>query len=147
VLDHYGTVAAAVSNLREEPFYVAPTMTPDGKEGALHLAISDTTGDSAIFEHIGGKLVIHHGRQYQVMTNSPIYDQQLALEEARIMLPNEQTKEQLNHVNYWTFADWLGWHRPYVGPLAGVSLATDIGDRFLRHRHRRRTGHRSGKPA
>jgi choloylglycine hydrolase len=79
VLDNYGTVAEAVSNLRQEPFYVVPTMTPDGKEGALHLAISDSTGDSAIFEYIGGKLVIHHGRQYQVMTNSPIYDQQLAL--------------------------------------------------------------------
>ena len=79
VLDNYGTVADAVSNLREEPFYVVPMMTPDGKPGALHLAVSDATGDSAIFEYVGGKLVIHHGRQYQVMTNSPIYDQQLAL--------------------------------------------------------------------
>ena len=28
---------------------------------------------------VDGKLVIHHGRQYQVMTNSPVFDQQLAL--------------------------------------------------------------------
>jgi penicillin V acylase-like amidase (Ntn superfamily) len=79
VLDNYGTVAEAVAGLRKEPFYVVPTMTPDGKPGALHLAISDSTGDSAIFEYVGGKLVIHHGRQYQVMTNSPVYDEQLAL--------------------------------------------------------------------
>ena len=46
----------------------------------MHLAISDPSGDSAIFEYIDGKLVIHHGRQYQVMTNSPVYDQQLALD-------------------------------------------------------------------
>ena len=79
VLDNYASVAEAVASLRKEPFYVVPTMTPDGEKGALHLAISDATGDSAIFEYIGGKLVIHHGRQYQVMTNSPTYDQQLAL--------------------------------------------------------------------
>ena len=36
-------------------------------------------GDSAIFEYVGGKLVIHHGKQYTVMTNSPIYSEQLAL--------------------------------------------------------------------
>jgi choloylglycine hydrolase len=30
-------------------------------------------------EYIAGKQVIHHGRQYQVMTNSPTFDQQLAL--------------------------------------------------------------------
>jgi penicillin V acylase-like amidase (Ntn superfamily) len=41
--------------------------------------LSDATGDSAIFEYLGGKLVIHHGRQYIVMTNSPSYDEQLAL--------------------------------------------------------------------
>ena len=45
----------------------------------MHLSISDASGDSAIFEYIDGKLVIHHGKQYQVMTNSPTYDQQLSL--------------------------------------------------------------------
>ena len=79
MLDNYATVAEAVAALRQEPFYVVPVTSPDGKPGTVHLAISDPTGDSAIFEYVGGKLVIHHGRQYQVMTNSPIYDQQLAL--------------------------------------------------------------------
>lgn len=79
VLDNYATVAEAVEALRKEPFYVIPVMTPDGKPGTVHLAISDATGDSAIFEYVGGKLMIHHGRQFQVMTNSPVYEQQLAL--------------------------------------------------------------------
>jgi penicillin V acylase-like amidase (Ntn superfamily) len=79
VLDNYATVAEAVEDLRKEPFYVVPMMTPDGKPGTMHLAISDATGDSAIFEYVDGKLMIHHGREFQVMTNSPIYDQQLAL--------------------------------------------------------------------
>ena len=48
-------------------------------QSRLHLAVSDPSGDSAIFEYIDGRLVIHHGRQYQVMTNSPFYDQQLAI--------------------------------------------------------------------
>jgi choloylglycine hydrolase len=79
VLDNFATVAEAVEALRKEPFYVIPVMTPDGKPGTVHLSISDATGDSAIFEYVGGKLVIHHSRDYQVMTNSPVYDQQLAL--------------------------------------------------------------------
>lgn len=42
--------------------------------------MSDTSGDSAIVEYIDGKQVIHHSRAYQVMTNSPIFEQQLALD-------------------------------------------------------------------
>lgn len=81
VLDSYATVAEAVEALRKEPFtIVAPTL-PDGSPAALHLSISDSSGDSAIFEYLGGKLVVHHGKQYTVMTNSPTYDQQLALDE------------------------------------------------------------------
>jgi choloylglycine hydrolase len=81
VLDNYATVAEAVAALEGEPFsIVAPTL-PNGAAAALHLAISDATGDSAIFEYVGGKLKIHHGKQYTVMTNSPVYDQQLALNE------------------------------------------------------------------
>ena len=80
VLDHYATVAEAVAALRAEPFYVVPVVSPDGAAGTVHLSISDAAGDSAIFEYVDGKLVIHHGRQYQVMTNSPVYDQQLALD-------------------------------------------------------------------
>ncbi|MBD2387864.1 linear amide C-N hydrolase [Cylindrospermum sp. FACHB-282] len=79
VLDNYATVAEAVNSLSEEPFYVVAVTTPDGHPGTVHLAVSYPTGDSAIFEYIGGELKIHHDRNYQVMTNSPTYDQQLAL--------------------------------------------------------------------
>jgi penicillin V acylase-like amidase (Ntn superfamily) len=79
VLDNFATVAEAVEALRQEPFYVIPVMTPDGQPGQMHLSISDATGDSAIFQYLDGRLVIHHGREYQVMTNSPPFGQQLAL--------------------------------------------------------------------
>jgi penicillin V acylase-like amidase (Ntn superfamily) len=79
VLDQFATVSEAVAHLRHEPFRVVAPTLPNGKGAQLHLAISDATGDSAIFEYVGGRLVIHHGRQYTVMTNSPSFDQQLAL--------------------------------------------------------------------
>ncbi|MBK5198677.1 MAG: linear amide C-N hydrolase [Methyloceanibacter sp.] len=79
VLDNFATVAEAVEALRAEPFQVIAPTLPNGSPAQLHLSISDATGDSAIFEYIGGKLVIHHGKQYRVMTNSPRFDDQLAL--------------------------------------------------------------------
>lgn len=79
VLDNYGTVAEAVDALSKEPFIVVAPILPDGHAATGHLAISDKSGDSAIFEYLGGKLTIHHGKQYNVMTNSPPFDQQLAI--------------------------------------------------------------------
>jgi penicillin V acylase-like amidase (Ntn superfamily) len=80
VLDSYATVAEAVSALESSPLRVAPVETPDGHAGTVHLALSDPTGDSAIFEYVDGMLTVHHGREHQVMTNSPVYSEQLALD-------------------------------------------------------------------
>lgn len=80
VLDNYGTVKEAVEALRAQPFTVVTDKVPgEDRLATLHLSMSDASGDSAIIEYIGGKQVIHHGRDYQVMTNSPVFDQQLAL--------------------------------------------------------------------
>ena len=78
VLDNFATVDEAVTALQSEPFVIIAPTLPNGAPSALHLSISDSTGDSAIFEYVDGKLKIHHGKQYLVMTNSPIYDKQLA---------------------------------------------------------------------
>lgn len=80
VLDNFATVQQAVAALSKEPFtLVSYTMPGENRLTTVHLSISDASGDSAIVEYIAGKQVIHHGRQYQVMTNSPTFDQQLAL--------------------------------------------------------------------
>ncbi len=50
-----------------------------GHQANVHLALEDASGDSAIIEYIAGKQVVHHGRDYRVMTNDPPYDQQLLL--------------------------------------------------------------------
>lgn len=80
-LDSYATVAEAVEGMKKEPFRMVPVTAPSGHAGTVHLSLSDPSGDSAIFEYIAGKLVIHHGREFQVMTNSPTFDKQLALNE------------------------------------------------------------------
>ena len=94
VLDNYASVNEAVSALEQEPFLVVTANVPgQDRLATLHFSISDSSGDSAIVEYLNGKQVIHHGKQFQVMTNSPAYDEQLALNEywkqigGTVMLP------------------------------------------------------------
>jgi penicillin V acylase-like amidase (Ntn superfamily) len=105
LLDNHATVAGAVADLRKEAFRVQTIVLPTGRPANMHLAISDATGDSAIFEYVKGKLVIHHGKEFKVLTNSPTYDQQLAIME------------------YWKLAGGL------TKSLPGTSNAAD---RFVR---------------
>jgi penicillin V acylase-like amidase (Ntn superfamily) len=81
LLDNFATVAEAVEAIEKSDLQVVASPLPGSvsKPPSIHFAISDATGDSAIFEYINGKLVIHHGKKYPVMTNSPPYDQQIAL--------------------------------------------------------------------
>lgn len=80
-LDKFSTVAEAVEHLRANPIHVVTGEVPDqpGSLATTHLSMSDASGDSAILQWIKGELRIHHGRQYQVMTNEPIFDDQLAI--------------------------------------------------------------------
>ena len=78
-LDNFSTVAEAVDALSHDPFAIVAPDLPGGKKAGGHLALADASGDSAIFEYLGGRLVIHHDRKYTVMTNSPTFDQQLAI--------------------------------------------------------------------
>ncbi|MDE9456119.1 linear amide C-N hydrolase [Xenorhabdus bovienii] len=78
MLDNYATVAEAVESLEKAPFVVMTDDVPgQDRLATLHLSLSDASGDSAIIEYIDGEQVIHHSREYQVMTNSPTYEEQL----------------------------------------------------------------------
>lgn len=79
VLDNYASVAEAVTALQKQPFYLRTLELPGGHAGTVHLALSDASGDSAVIEYINHKQVIHHKADYVVMTNSPPFDDQLAL--------------------------------------------------------------------
>lgn len=82
ILDNFATVDEAVQALRKEPYTIVTNFVPgQDRLATLHLSISDASGDSAIVEYIEGKQVIHHSKEYQVLTNSPTFKQQLALHE------------------------------------------------------------------
>jgi penicillin V acylase-like amidase (Ntn superfamily) len=81
LLSQYGTVAELVKAVAADQIQIVPVpFGPGGKAKAtVHMAVSDASGDSAVIEYLKGKPVIHHGRQYQVMTNSPVFSEQLKL--------------------------------------------------------------------
>jgi choloylglycine hydrolase len=79
VLDNFATVAEAVADRQQDEFRVQTVALGNARPANMHLVISDASGDSAVFEYVEGKLVMHHGKQYKVVTNSPTYDKQLAI--------------------------------------------------------------------
>lgn len=84
LLDRYATVAEAVSDLRDTPVLIQGgevPVGPPGRAATVHLSMSDATGDSAIIEFVDGEMVIWHDRSYQVMTNEPTFERQLAIRE------------------------------------------------------------------
>jgi penicillin V acylase-like amidase (Ntn superfamily) len=64
----------------------------------MHPVITAPSSDLAVFEYVDGKLVIHRGKQYKVVTKSPTYYKQLAIME------------------YWKNAG--GWTNTYPAPPA-----------------------------
>lgn len=111
ILDNYKNVNEAVKGLEHLSFQITSASLPDNKikipkgttipfthrilpiditinlPTSMHIAISDSTGDSAIVEFMEdeltmkGKMVIHHSSKYKVMSNSPTFDKQLAINE------------------------------------------------------------------
>lgn len=79
VLDNFATVSEAVASLKEDSFRIHAPAMPGGQASTMHMAISDSTGNSAIIEYLDGTIRIHEGREYQVLTNSPAYPLQLAI--------------------------------------------------------------------
>lgn len=76
LLDNAASVPEALALMAT----IQPVMiSANGHAATVHLALEDASGDSAIIEFIEGKPVVHHGREFRVMTNDPTYDKQLAL--------------------------------------------------------------------
>lgn len=79
VLDNFATVHEAVEELKKETFRIDAPRMPNGSASTLHMAITDEKGNTAVLEYLDGTLSIHEGKEFQVMTNSPRYDYQLAI--------------------------------------------------------------------
>ena len=76
LLDNAATVNEALTLLDKVQIVMTEAR---GTKTTVHLAIEDAGGDSAIIEYVDGKQVVHHGREFKIMTNDPVYDEQLAL--------------------------------------------------------------------
>jgi penicillin V acylase-like amidase (Ntn superfamily) len=50
-----------------------------GHDTSVHLALEDASGDSAIIEYLNGQAVVHHNRDYTILTNDPPFAEQMAL--------------------------------------------------------------------
>lgn len=74
VLDNFASVKEAVEGLKN--VQIVP-VAHDGKQWPLHLAISDAEGDSAIVEFVDGRMTVHRGKEFTVMTNEPPLETQL----------------------------------------------------------------------
>lgn len=76
-LDNFATVKEAVEFTKKNNFQLVNTEF-EGRKVGVHMYLADKSGDIAIIEYIDGKPIIHHGKEYVVMTNSPTYDKQIA---------------------------------------------------------------------
>jgi choloylglycine hydrolase len=112
ILDNFATVDEAVKALSKEAFVVVTYNIPDTKRLiTVHISISDKTGDNAILEYVNGKLVIHHDKSYVTMTNSPLYEKQLAINDywknipGTTMLPGtNKASDRFVRASYYTNA-------------------------------------------
>lgn len=110
VLSRHATVAEVVAEFEKDPLFIVPANFGPGGAGhpTIHLSVTDASGDSAIIEYIAGKPVIHHDRRYQVMTNSPVFEQQLALNRywermdgAKMLPGSHQSEDRFVRASYY----------------------------------------------
>lgn len=76
LLDQAADVNEALALMAEVQLVM---VSSHGFDATIHLAIEDAGGDSAIVEFDRGTQVVHHGREFTLMTNDPTYEEQLKL--------------------------------------------------------------------
>jgi choloylglycine hydrolase len=74
-VDNFATVAEALVGLAEVR---VESMPMHGAHLGAHLMLEDASGDSALIEMLGGVATVHHGHRFEVATNDPPYDEQIA---------------------------------------------------------------------
>jgi choloylglycine hydrolase len=74
--------------------------------------MADATGDSAILEITDGKLQIFHGREFQILTNNPGYQEQLENAAKYKNVEQEQLPASWTAVDRFVRADYFRRHFP-----------------------------------
>ena len=73
ILDQNATTDEAVAMIRDSGFTISASDFDNGTVPALHFAITDLSGKTAILEFVDGKLNIYEGTDLDVLTNDPVY--------------------------------------------------------------------------
>lgn len=83
ILDCYASVKDAVEGLHSAQYHLVDTRMNDESKfpATFHLAIADSTGDSAVVECRDGEFVIYHDCAFQVVTNQPSYKNQVLFDQ------------------------------------------------------------------
>lgn len=77
VLDNFATVKEAIEGIKKIKLIRIEICSTENYELGAHMAIEDSTGDSAVFEHVGGGFQVYHNRtDTLVMTNEPPFPKQ-----------------------------------------------------------------------
>ena len=76
LLDQAADVNAALALMEDIQLVM---VSAHGFDATIHLALEDAGGDAAIIEFDHGDPVVHHGREFTLMTNDPTYEEQLKL--------------------------------------------------------------------
>lgn len=74
-LDNFSSVKDVTAHIHD--VQIETTHFADFSTLPLHVAVEDSSGDSAIIEFIQGKVKIYHNPKYRIMTNEPDYATQL----------------------------------------------------------------------
>lgn len=122
-LDNFATVKEAVNYWQEnkDNIQIVSTALPfsGGYPVKLHVALQDSTGDSAFIEYTQGELNIYHGKEFKVMTNHPPYPEQIKnLKQFKNgndqfkTPPNENLKDKSSPLNIFEPNSINGYLRP-----------------------------------
>lgn len=79
-LDNFKTVAEVRQWLEANPFGITGATFDGGTVSLLHWAITDRSGNTLIMEYDKGNLNLYEGKEYQVLTNNPMFPQMQAID-------------------------------------------------------------------
>lgn len=79
LLDNNATTAEVCDVLEKQDFNLVESTFDNGTKTRLHWAVTDATGETAIFEFYNGKVNIYRGRNLAVLANTPAYPDMRAI--------------------------------------------------------------------